>query len=115
MRGEPTFSAELRQVGDGLLVRRPQWPLSPASRFQVVSSPEHRRASVGRVGALVSWERSVGRERCRPKVSGTEDSVRDSKVMMNSPVLERMKGRYRKGILELTQAGDAGRSGENFG
>jgi len=34
--------------------------------------------------------------------------------MMNSPVLERMKGRYRKGILELTQAGDAGRFGENF-
>ena len=58
---------------------------------------------------------SVGRERCRPKVSGTEDSVRDSKVMMNSPVLERMKGRYRKGILELAQAGDAGRFGENFG
>ena len=49
------------------------------------------------------------------KVSGTEDSVRDSKVMMNSPVLERMKGRYRKGILELAQAGDAGRFGENFG
>ena len=24
--GEPTFSAELRQVGDGLLVRRPQRP-----------------------------------------------------------------------------------------
>jgi hypothetical protein len=35
--------------------------------------------------------------------------------MMNSPVLERMKGRYRKGILELAQAGDAGRFGENFG
>jgi hypothetical protein len=35
--------------------------------------------------------------------------------MMNSPVLERMKGRYRKGILELAQAGGAGRFGENFG
>ncbi len=35
--------------------------------------------------------------------------------MMNSPVLERMKGRYRKGILELAQAGDAGSFGKNFG
>jgi len=34
--------------------------------------------------------------------------------MMNSPVLERMKGRYRKGILELAQAGDAGSFGNNF-
>ncbi len=63
-------------------------------------SPEQRRACAGR------WRRSsVGRERCRPKVSGTEDSVRDSKVMM--ALSQRDFG--------ADQAGDAGRFGENFG
>ena len=43
---EPTFSTELRQVGGGLLVRRPQHPQSPASGFQAVHVP---RSGDGRV------------------------------------------------------------------
>ena len=51
---EPTFSTELRQVGDGLLVRRLQWPQSPASGFMLSDNPERRRGCVGRLGALVT-------------------------------------------------------------
>ena len=64
--GEPTFSAELRQVGDGLLVRRLQQPPESGLGF---SGGQVARSRDGRVRGA-GGARQLGEKGAAPRYQG---------------------------------------------
>ncbi len=58
--GEPTFGAERRQVGAGLLVRRPQRPPESGLGFSGGQVARSGDRAVGRLGALVLQAKNPG-------------------------------------------------------